>query len=84
MPECSKELIGQVGVATFSNNGGLVRVGDNQFAQSANSGEPSFGAPGTGGRGSVSGGVLESSNVDLTSEFSNLILTQRGFQANAR
>ena len=78
------QIIGQVGVATFSNNGGLVRVGDNQFAQSANSGEPSFGAPGTGGRGSVSGGVLESSNVDLTSEFSNLILTQRGFQANAR
>jgi len=73
-----------VALATFPNNAGLVRVGNNQFRESPNSGLPQVGAPSTGARGSVTGGVLETSNVDLGTEFSNLILTQRGFQANAR
>ena len=76
--------IGQLALATFPNNGGLVRTGNNQFRESPASGLSQVGTPNSGGRGLVSGGVLESSNVDLGTEFSNLILTQRGFQANAR
>ncbi len=77
-------VVGQVATATFSNNGGLVRTGDNQFAETSASGLAQIGLPSTGGRGSIAGGTLESSNVDLATEFSNLILTQRGYQANAR
>lgn len=77
-------VLGQVALATFPNNGGLVRVGNNQFLEAPSSGLPQIGPPNSGARGLVSGGVLETSNVDLGTEFSNLILTQRGFQANAR
>ncbi len=77
-------IIGQIGVSTFANVGGLVRIGSNMFMATPASGAPQIGAPETGGRGSVTGGVLENSNVDLGTEFSNLIITQRGFQANAR
>jgi flagellar hook protein FlgE len=78
------QVLGQVALATFANNGGLVREGNNLFRESPGSGIAQVGTPGTGGRGQVSGGVLEGSNVDLGTEFSNLIVTQRGFQANAR
>ena len=78
------QVLGQVALATFANNGGLVREGDNLFRESPGSGIAQIGTPGTGGRGEVSGGVLEGSNVDLGTEFSNLIVFQRGFQANAR
>jgi len=78
------QVLGQVGLASFANNGGLVREGNNLFRESPGSGIAQVGTPGTGGRGQVSGGVLEGSNVDLGTEFSNLIVTQRGFQANAR
>lgn len=77
-------VIGQVALATFSNTGGLERIGDNMFRDTPGSGTAQIGMPGTGGRGAVSGGVLEGSNVDLGTEFSNLIVTQRSFQANAR
>ncbi len=77
-------VIGQVALAAFANNGGLVRDGSNLFRDSPSSGVAQIGTANTGGRGSVSGGVLEGSNVDLGTEFSNLIVTQRGFQANAR
>ncbi|MBI2431655.1 MAG: flagellar hook protein FlgE [Candidatus Hydrogenedentes bacterium] len=76
--------IGQVALATFSNVGGLARDGRNLFVETPSSGNAQIGSPGTGGRGTVTGGVLENSNVDLGTEFSNLIITQRGFQANAR
>jgi flagellar hook protein FlgE len=76
--------LGQVGIATFPNNGGLERIGDNAFRDTPSSGAPQIGLSGTGNRGRVSGGVLERSNVDLGVEFSNLIITQRAFQANAR
>lgn len=76
--------LGQVAMATFSNLGGLERIGNNQFRETPSSGIAQVGTSNTGGRGSISGGVLESSNVDLGTEFSNMILTQRGFQANAR
>ena len=78
------QVLGQVALATFANNGGLVREGSNLFRESPGSGIAQIGTPSTGGRGQISGGVLEGSNVDLGTEFSNLIVTQRGFQANAR
>lgn len=78
------QTLGQVALATFSNNGGLERVGDNSFRDTPASGTPQVGLSGTGSRGTVTGGVLERSNVDLGVEFSNLIITQRAFQANAR
>jgi flagellar hook protein FlgE len=76
--------LGQVALANFSNIGGLARMGDNLFGQTPATGPAQVGLPNTGGRGEVSGGVLEGSNVDLGTEFSDLIITQRGFQANAR
>jgi flagellar hook protein FlgE len=77
-------VIGQVALANFSNLGGLSRTGDNMFLETPASGAAQVGRPNMGGRGTVVGGVLENSNVDLGTEFSNLIVTQRGFQANAR
>lgn len=77
-------VIAQVALANFANVGGLTREGNNAFRQSPASGLANIGAPGTGGRGSVSGGVLESSNTDLGTEFSELIIAQRAFQANSR
>jgi flagellar hook protein FlgE len=77
-------VIAQVALGSFSNVGGLVRDGDNMFLETPASGTAQVGTPGSGGRGSVTGGVLENSNVDLSKEFSNLIITQRGYQANAR
>lgn len=78
------QVIAQVALANFANVGGLTREGNNSFRQSPASGLANIGTPGTGGRGSVSGGVLESSNTDLGTEFSEMIITQRAFQANSR
>lgn len=78
------QVIAQVALAAFANVGGLTREGNNAFRQSPASGLAQIGTPGTGGRGTVSGGVLESSNTDLGTEFSELIIAQRAFQANAR
>ncbi|NAZ86453.1 flagellar hook protein FlgE [Kineococcus indalonis] len=79
-----KRPIGQVAVATFNNYAGLQKVGNSMFTVSANSGTPNIGVPGQNGRGAIGSGSLEMSNVDLSSEFTNLILAQRGFQANSR
>lgn len=76
--------IARVALATFANVGGLERAGNNSFRETPASGAAQVGVPSTGGRGSAVGGVLESSNVDLGAQFSELIITQRGFQANAR
>jgi flagellar hook protein FlgE len=76
--------LGQIALATFPNNDGLLRTGNGGFLPTLASGATSVGVPGTGGRGTLSGGALELSNVDIASEFSRLILAQRGFQANAR
>lgn len=78
------QVLGQIALATFGNPGGLTRIGSNLFEVSVNSGEPLIGAPNTGSRGSLYIGALEMSNVDLASEFTNMIITQRGFQANSR
>jgi len=76
--------IAVVALATFSNVGGLERDGDNTFRENPASGPAQIGTPGTGSRGQVDGGVLENSNIDLGTQFSELIITQRAFQANAR
>lgn len=78
-------LLGQIAVATFANPAGLEAIGNNMFAATQNSGDfDGVGQdPSTGG-GSVSTGVLEMSNVDLSQQFTDMITTQRGFQANSR
>jgi len=78
------QVVGQVALALFTNPGGLLKAGNNLYAESANSGPPAIGAAGTGGRGTLVAGALEMSNVDLAQEFTNMITAQRGFQANAR
>lgn len=79
------EIIGQIAVATFSNPAGLEKVGQNMFAATLNSGEfNGLGQDITSTGGSFSAGVLEMSNVDLATEFTDMIVTQRGFQANSR
>jgi flagellar hook protein FlgE len=76
--------LGQLALATFPDEQGLLRTGRNGFSETLASGQAVVGAPGTGGRGSLSGGALELSNVDIASEFAAMIVAQRGFQANAR
>lgn len=79
-----KQLVGQVALANFSNPTGLVRAGNSMFLEGLNSGEPTVGEANSGGRGSIVSGYLEASNVDLAKEFTNMILAQRGFQAQSR
>lgn len=76
--------LAQVALASFSNNSGLKSEGNNVYASSANSGNPVIGAPNTGRRGKISGNQLEMSNVDLGRSLTQLIVTQRGFQANSK
>jgi flagellar hook protein FlgE len=80
----SNKVIGQLALASFVNPGGLQRSGQNLWAPSGNSGEPILGAPNTNGRGTVSTGTLETSNVDLAQQFTNIIIAQRGFQSSSR
>lgn len=78
-------LLGQIAVASFANASGLQKEGDNLYAATLNSGEfDGIGVDVTAGGGYMSTGVLEMSNVDLSSEFTEMITTQRGFQANSR
>jgi flagellar hook protein FlgE len=79
-----REQMGQVALARFANSNGLIRAGNTTFQQGFNSGEPQIGAANTGGRGTISAGYLEGSNVDMAQEFTNMILAQRGFQASSR
>jgi flagellar hook protein FlgE len=76
--------IARIALATFVNPGGLEKAGSSTYRTSINSGVASVGTAGTAGIGSLAGGALEMSNVDLSQEFTNLIVAQRGFQANAR
>ena len=79
------KLLGQIAVATFQNAAGLEKVGDSNYTTTANSGAfDGIGKDPTSGGGSISQGVLEMSNVDLSNEFTEMITTQRGFQANSR
>ncbi len=78
-----KELA-QVAIATFVNAQGLEKTGDTNFVQTVNSGLANVGPAGVAGKGSIVAGALEMSNVDLSQEFTDMIVTQRGFQANSR
>jgi flagellar hook protein FlgE len=79
-----QELVGRVALANFVNPDGLVRYGQNMWQVGLNSGDPMVGEPNTGGRGMIASGYLEGSNVDMAKEFTNMILAQRGFQAQSR
>lgn len=76
--------IAQIAMATFSNTSGLKKVGNSMYQTTVNSGDPQIGAAGSGRVGGLVSGSLEMSNVDLAQEFTNMIVTQRGFQANSR
>ena len=79
------KLLGQIAVANFPNPSGLEKVGENLYQSTMNSGAfDGIGADVSSGSGSMSTGVLEMSNVDLSAEFTDMITTQRGFQANSR
>jgi flagellar hook protein FlgE len=80
----SNRVIGQVALGSFTNPGGLEKAGDNTYQASNNSGTANIGASGTAGKGKVIAGTLEMSNVDLAEQFTDMIVTERGFQANSR
>ncbi len=79
-----KQPLGQIALATFNNPGGLNKVGNSEYSESVNSGNARIGTAGTGSRGQLAAGEIEGSNVDLSQEFSNLIIAQRGFEANSK
>ncbi len=79
-----KQSVGQVAVSVFTNPQGLVASGENLFEVSNNSGMANIGPAAQAGRGKIQAGTLEMSNVDLSDQFTDMIVTQRGFQANSR
>ncbi|MBQ3825125.1 MAG: flagellar hook protein FlgE [Spirochaetaceae bacterium] len=80
----TNRTIGQIALATFANQGGLEKAGDNTFVESNNSGLANIGPSGIAGKGSLLAGALEMSNVDLSEQMTDMIVTQRGFQGNAK
>jgi len=77
-------VVGQLAMATVRNPDSLIAVGNNNYQLSAKSALPAIGLPGTGGRGTVEGGAIESSTVDIATEFTQLIIYQRGYEANSK
>jgi len=80
----SSVSVGQLAMANFNNPQGLVKLGSNRYGESASAGIPNVGVAGAGGRGSLIGSSLEQSNVDIAQEFTQMILAQRGYQANSK
>ena len=80
----TKTTIAKISVAVFSNPGGLEKAGNSLYRMTPSSGDAVFSLPQSNGAGTVLGGGLEMSNVDLATEFTDMIVTQRGFQANSR
>ncbi len=80
----STRTIGQVALASFTNPNGLEKAGETNFMQSNNSGMANIGPSGIAGKGKIIAGTLEMSNVDLAEQFTDMIVTQRGFQANSK
>jgi len=76
--------LGQLALASFANEAGLQRIGNTDYSPTLASGQAVIGVPGTAGRGTLKGGSLELSNVDISAEFANLIVAQRAFEANAK
>ena len=80
----TNRLIGKVAIASFTNPGGLEKAGESSYLATINSGEANVGESGIAGKGKLISGALEMSNVDLAEQFTDMIVTQRGFQANSR
>ncbi len=80
----TNRLLGQVALASFTNPGGLEKAGENTYVVSNNSGIANISPSGIAGKGKLIAGALEMSNVDLADQFTDMIVTQRGFQANSR
>jgi len=80
----TNRVLGQVAMASFPNQGGLEKAGDNTFRKTSNSGNANISPSGIAGKGIIKSGVLEMSNVDMADQFTDMIITQRGFQANSR
>lgn len=80
----SHRIIGQIALANFVNAAGLQRSGQNLWEPTSNSGDAIVGLPNTNGRGAIQTGTLEASNVDLSQQFTSMIVAQRGFQSSAR
>ncbi|MDO7256271.1 flagellar hook protein FlgE [Borreliella burgdorferi] len=76
--------LGKIALASFMNPGGLAKSGDTNFVETSNSGQVRIGETGLAGLGDIRSGVLEMANVDLAEQFTDMIVTQRGFQANAK
>jgi len=77
-------VLGQIGIATFPNPDGLAKVGDTEFNTTVSSGDATIQAPNTGEAGYLTSGQLEMSNVNLSTELTNLIIAERGYQANSK
>lgn len=80
----TNQALAQVALADFNNPGGMERAGDNMYTVSSNSGSPVIGYSGRETSSTIASGALEMSNVDLAQEFTDMIITQRGFQANGK
>lgn len=80
----SQRVIGQFSLATFNNSAGLFREGNNTYMVGLNSGLPRISTPGSGDKGTIASGYVEGSNVDMSREFTGMILAQRGFQASSK
>jgi len=80
----TSRVLGQVALASFTNPGGLEKAGDSTYIKTNNSGDANIGASGTAGKGKFIAGALEMANVDLADAFTDMIVTERGFQANSR
>ena len=80
----SNRVLGQVALASFTNQGGLEKAGENTYVESTNSGIANIGPARVAGKGKIIAGTLEMSNVDLADQFVDMIVTQRGFQANSK
>ncbi len=80
----TNRTIGQVALGSFTNPGGLEKVGETNFAESNNSGQANIGPSGIAGKGKIIAGTLEMSNVDLAEQMTDMIVTERGFQANSK
>ncbi|WP_073707570.1 flagellar hook protein FlgE [Glutamicibacter sp. 0426] len=80
----AQQVVAQIAIGNVANPAGLSKAGGSSYTLTGNSGELQLGTAGSPGFGALAGGMLEMSNVDLSQEFTNLIVAQRGFQANAR
>jgi flagellar hook protein FlgE len=80
----TRSTLAQVAVASIANPGSLIAAANNQYSAGVGTTTPSIGASGTGTRGSIVGGSLEASNVDMATELTNLIVYQRGYQADSK